>query len=314
MPAPTALSDSLVSLPKLQPALLVGGLLSLTAIVYGALCYALYAQQGKLIFRPSPLMISTPAEQGLPYEDVWIPVGSPSDTTRLEVGDDTLHGWWVPCLGSDQVLLFCHGNYGNISYNLERIRFYHELGFSVLAFDYRGYGQSPGGPGKPSEQSTYEDARAAWDYLICNRQIAPERITVCGHSMGGAIAIHLAHEAPEMARLIVKSSFTTMKEAVDAKRIYSLFPVDLLLEHPFDSLSKVKHLQMPVLYIHGEQDPDIPAEMSDRLYAATPGVKHIWLAPGADHNGILAVQREACAEAIKAFCDRTQPTSSRILV
>ncbi|MEL6259884.1 MAG: alpha/beta hydrolase [Cyanobacteria bacterium J06626_6] len=270
-------------------ALLIAG--GAVALGYAGICLALYSYQSKLIFRPLPDLIKTPAEVGVAYEDLWIPVGT---------GEDKLHAWWLPHPGSDRVFMFCHGNYGNISYNTERIRFHHSLGFSVLAFDYRGYGLSTGGP--PSEEKTYEDAEAAWRYITTERQIAPENVTVCGHSMGGAIAIDLASRHPEMANLIVKSSFTTMKNAVDERGLYRIFPIEQLLSHPFDALSKVHSLQMPVLYVHGEQDFDVPAKFSKELFATTPEPKQLWLAPEADHNNISALYGDTYGAVIQDFC------------
>ncbi|MGB3294987.1 MAG: alpha/beta fold hydrolase [Phormidesmis sp.] len=268
---------------------------SLGAITYAGACFALYSYQQKLIFRPIPDTIGTPAEIGFPYEDVWIPV---KDSLGQDAG--MLHGWWLPNPGSKQTMLFCHGNYGNISYNLKRICFHYDLGFSVLAFDYRGFGQSSGPD--PTEQSTYADAEAAWRYLTVSREIAPEQITVMGHSMGGAIAIDLATRHPEMARLIVKSSFTSMQDVVEARPFYRLFPIEHLLTEPFDSLSKVGQLQVPVLYVHGGQDPDVPAEMSQRLYDASPTPKQLWFAVGADHNNISSLTGEAYSRVVSAFC------------
>ncbi len=281
--------------PIISPLLSIS---SLSALAYGSICWALYSYQTKLIFRPLPTLISTPADVGLAYEDVWIPV---DQANSIDPG--WLHGWWLPNPGSDRTLLLCHGNYGNISYNLERIRFHHSLGFSVLAFDYRGYGLSEGP--YPSEQSTYTDAEAAWQYLINQRQISPEQITVLGHSMGGAIAIELAIRQPGMARLIVKSSFTTMRDAILAKALYHLFPIEQLLTEPFDSLSKVSQLQMPVLYVHGDQDSDIPFELSQALHDASPEAKLIWLAPGATHNNISAIQGDAYGEVVQSFCQNS---------
>ncbi|MEL6488495.1 MAG: alpha/beta fold hydrolase [Cyanobacteria bacterium J06621_3] len=275
-----------------------------SVVAYAGICAALYRYQEKLIFRPLPDLIHSPAEAGLAYEDVWIPAGPE--------GQGKLHGWWIPCPGSQQVMLFCHGNYGNISFNLSRIRFYHALGFSVLAFDYRGYGQSMDADeanwaaSTPTEKSTYADVEVAWAYLTEIRQISPKQITVCGHSMGGAIAINLAIKHPEMARLIIKSSFTTMKDAVDAKRIYRLFPVKQLLKHPFDSLSKVKSLQVPVLYIHGAQDFDVPVRMSRQLLAATKSRKQLWIAPDADHNNICELHGQTLGTVIESFCTESE--------
>ncbi|MEO0708078.1 MAG: hypothetical protein AAF050_20775, partial [Cyanobacteria bacterium J06649_5] len=71
----------------------------------------------------------------------------------FSIGVGKLNGWWLPNPKSDRTLLFFHGNYGNISHNLERIQFHHSLGFSVLAIDYRGYGKSLGYG--PNEQAAY---------------------------------------------------------------------------------------------------------------------------------------------------------------
>ncbi len=282
--------------PKIiDPLLLISGV---GALAYGGICWALYSYQTKLIFRPLPDLISTPAAAGLAYEDVWIPVNQLG-----QAGTDKLHGWWLPNPGSDRTLLFCHGNYGNISYNLERIRFHHSLGFSVLAVDYRGYGLSDGP--YPSEQATYTDAEAAWQYLVNQRQISPDNITVVGHSIGGAIAIDLAIRQPSMARLIVKSSFTTMRDAILAKNIYRLFPIEQLLTEPFDSLSKVYQLQVPVLYIHGDQDADVPFDLSQALYDASPEPKWIWFAPGATHNNISTLQGDAYQKVVQDFCQNS---------
>ncbi len=317
----------------LTPLLIAGGL---AAVAYIGSCFVLYSYQRKLIFRPLPDIIRTPADIGIPYEDVWIPIHptsphrsndnrSTEDRSTEDRSIEKLHGWWLPYPGHSQTLLFCHGNYGNISYNLERIRFYHSLGFSVLAFDYRGYGQSSSGLSGstsnrsqhqttepvPTEKSTYADAETVWQYLTGDRNIKPENLTVLGHSMGGAIAIDLATKHPDIARLIVASSFTTMQDAIHAKKIYRLFPIEQLLTEPFDSLSKVKQLKMPVLYVHGDQDDDVPTEMSQRLYEASPQPKHIWVAPGAGHNDIPTVAGDTYKEALQSFLSAHLNSSQR---
>lgn len=295
--------------PLFTPLFIAG---SLAALTYAGACFALYSYQRKLMFRPLPDIIRNPADIGLPYEDVWIPTEPAFDQASDQAAsqaDEKLHGWWLPNPGNRETLLFCHGNYGNISYNLETVRFYYSLGFSILTFDYRGYGQSIGASllePVPTEKSTCTDAETAWQYLIAARKIRPENITIMGHSMGGAIAINLAAKHPQAARLIVASSFTTMEDAVHAKKIYSLFPIQQLLTEPFDSLSRVTSLQVPVLYVHGDQDFDVPAEMSQRLYAASPQPRQIWLAPGAGHNDLTTVAADQYKQTVQSFLNSTQ--------
>ena len=271
---------------------------SAAAIAYVAACFTLFSIQTKLIYRPLPQLIRTPADVGLAYEDVWIPVGAERNS---ENQNEYLHAWWVPNPHSRRVMLFCHGNYGNISYNTERIRFHHAQGCSVLAFDYRGYGLS-GGPA-PSEASMFADAEAAFDYLTVKRKFSLDSIILSGHSIGGAVAIDLASHHPEANSLIVESSFTSMKDAVEAKVIYRLFPIEILLTEPFDSLGKVKKLQMPVLYVHGDQDFDVPARFSRQLYAATPNPKQSFIGRGADHN-METLASNAYASVLQDFYSR----------
>ena len=284
----------MTSLSKLSTPLLITG--GLAAIAYAGTCLALYNYQTKLIFRPLPLILHTPAEAGMAYEDIWIPLPNASQK---------LHGWWMPHPKSQRTLLLCHGNYGNISYNINRCHFYHSLGFSVLSFDYRGYGLSQ--KDIPSEQKAYEDAEAALHYLTSIRRISANTITALGHSLGGAIATNLAAHHPELNSLVVESSFTSMKDAVHAKKIYRLFPIEQLLSYPFDSLSKVKDLKVPVFYVHGDLDTDVPSIFSHQLYEASPAPKAIWISKGAGHNNITTDFKENYREAISEFLSQTEP-------
>ncbi len=289
----------------------------IAAIAYAGACFALYSVQTRLIYRPLPQIVKTPAEVGLAYEDIWIPIrqtGSLTDKAKLASTVEQnepgyLHAWWVPNHRSSRVMLFCHGNYGNVSYNTERIRFHHAQGCSVLAFDYRGYGQSSGPV--PSEQNMFADAEAAFSYLVTEQRISPRNIVLSGHSMGGAVVIDLASHHPEIDRVIVESSFTTMRDVVDAKNIYRMFPIEALLTEPFDSLSKVRSLQMPVLYVHGDRDFDIPTKFSHQLYAATPHPKQLFIARGADHN-MNTLSGDTYAAVLRDFyrlSDRTDPST-----
>jgi uncharacterized protein len=280
---------------------------SLVAIAYTATCVYLFMRQTRMIFFPSPYIQTTPTEFNLPYEEVWIPVAEGGEQT------ERIHAWWIPA-ESERVLLYLHGNGANIGANVDQASRFHQLGFSVLLIDYRGYGKSEGD--FPTENSVYTDAQAAWDYLI-QRGSSPDQIFIYGHSLGGAIAINLATQNPSAAGLIVQSSFTSMREMATYAKNLEIFPLDLLLTQRFDSLQKLqangssgeKPLQMPVLFIHGTADTQVPSVMSEALYAAAPEPKQIWLVPEAGHNNVADVAGSEYLQAVQRFVERASVAS-----
>ncbi|MBD2188685.1 alpha/beta hydrolase [Pseudanabaena mucicola] len=273
------------------------------ASLYGAVCAGLWFGQTRIVFSPQRQITTTPAEFNAKYEDVLIPV------TRADGTVENRHGWWIPNPnqaqsngGSDlrdrKVLLYLHGNSKNISANARHANRLMRLGFSVLIIDYRGYGKSEGD--WPSEADVYTDAQFAWNYLR-QKGFKPSQITVYGHSLGGAIAIDLATKNPDMAGLIIDASFTSMSDMALTDPKYRIFPIDLLIHQRFDSLSKVGNLIMPVLYIHGSADKLIPAEMSQRLYAATPSRKKLVIVPNGGHNNNATTNESLYASSIRSF-------------
>lgn len=268
---------------------------------YVALSLLLYTRQTRLIFFPSPTLEDTPASLGLAYEEVWIEV--PGTGERV-------HGWWIPAsdrpIGS---LLYFHGNGANISANINHAARFQQLGLSVLLVDYRGYGRSDGN--FPSEQQVYADARASWDFLIQQLGQNPEESFIYGHSLGGAIAIDLALQHPEAAGLIVQGTFTSIQDLAYRTTPFGFLPIPLLLTQRFDSIDKVPHLQMPSLFIHGTDDGEIPADMSEQLYEAAPPPKRLWLVPNAGHNGLGAVAGSAFFEVVGKFIEDATPKTQQ---
>lgn len=270
-------------------------LLGVGAIAYGSICLLLYWRQTRLIFLPSPLIEVTPQELGLAYEDVWLPI--PNDPNQR------IHGWWIPAKGQAVgTLLYLHGNGSNVGGNLGQAAIFQQMGFSVLLIDYRGYGRSEGG--FPHEAQVYEDARLAWAYLVQQRQIPPEQIFIYGHSLGGAIAIDLAMNSPQAAALIIQSSFTSMRDVVNRTTRYEVFPIDLILTQRFDSIQKISQLQMPILFIHGQADEQIPADMSIALYDRTTAPKQLWLVPHAGHNNVANTAGAEYFQVVETFVRR----------
>ncbi|MBI3480436.1 MAG: alpha/beta hydrolase [Nitrosomonadales bacterium] len=264
---------------------------SMLALLYVAACAYMWATQLDHVFEPSPVLQTTPERLGMKFEELHIPVGSGSDRGEL-------HAWWVPAEQENApTLLYLHGNYRNISNNLEHTQRLHQLGYNVLVSDYRGYGKSSGG--RPNEVKVYEDAEGAWQYLLKARGVKPQQTFIYGHSLGGAIAVDLAVHHPEAAGLITESTFTSMVEM--GKLEYGYLPVDRLLDQRFDTLQKISRLKIPVLLIHGTWDKRVPPQMAQQLYAAAPQPKMLVLIEGGEHNNTGTIGWVEYRNAVRAF-------------
>lgn len=259
---------------------------------YLGLCSLLRFGQARLIFHPSAQLDATPDTLNLPYETVQLPVST-----------GHLYGWWIPVAApSAPVVLYLHGNGSNIGDLVNQADRLHQIGLSVLLFDYRGYGRSS--PPFPSEAIVYEDGEAAWRYLTETRQIAPQQVVLFGESLGGAVAIELGVRHPDAAGVIVQSSLTSMHDMASYTKLSHLFPTDWLLTQRFDSLAKVRSLQIPSLFIHGTADKTIPPRMSQALYAAAPQLKQLLLIPDAAHTNVARLGGTAYLHAIQSFTNR----------
>lgn len=269
--------------------------LVLLIIGYGGATWYLWAKQRKLIFLPSRDVHQSPADFGLKYEEVWVPIGGSHASS--------LHGWWLPSENTAApAMLYLHGNDFNLGTNAERIARLNRMGFAVLAVDYRGYGKSGGK--FPSELKVYEDAEAAWNYLVRERHVDPMHTFIYGHSLGGAIAIELALRHPEACGLVVEGTFTSIPEL--AKVLFWMFPVDWLLHQRFDALAKVPMLQVPTLFIHGTADSEIPHAMSERLFHAARAPKWLTLVPGGGHEDSAMVGEAIYTRAVLDFTQGVQ--------
>jgi uncharacterized protein len=264
------------------------------AIAYFAICLFLVFQQPRFIFFPSSVIEKTPEFFNIPYSEVWLPVTENSGKV------ERMHAWWIKSSQPDaKVLLYLHGNGINIGANLAHANRFHQLGFSVLLIDYRGYGRSEGA--FPNEMRVYQDAVTAWNYLVQKQQILPSQIVIYGHSLGGAIGIDLALKHPEAAGLIVESSFTSIRDLISYRNLFQIFPVHLILNQRFESIKKVPQLKIPVLFIHGTVDSTVPSFMSQQLYAVAPELKTLILVPGAEHNNVAVVANMEYLQWIESF-------------
>jgi len=210
-----------------------------------------------------------------------------------------LHGWWARPgeaeLGTaDMVLLFFHGNAGNLSDRAELMMRLVRLPVQVFMIDYRGYGRSEGRPG---EQGLYRDADAAWRHVTHDRGGPPTRVILFGKSLGGAVAIDLASRATP-AGLIVESSFTSVPDM--AAHHYPVVP-RALIRTRMDSLAKISGVRTPKLHIHSKADEVVPYELGLRLYEAAPKPKRFLEVEGAGHNETAELGGARYFEAIRSF-------------
>ncbi len=268
---------------------------AVAVLLYAGECTYMWATQKSHVFEPTRIMQTTPDRQGVKYEEVSIPSGQGEEKGELDA-------WWIPAENRKDAptILYLHGNDRNISDNLEHTLRLHGMCYNVLLPDYRGYGKSSGG--KPSERKVYEDAEAAWQYLVKWRGMAPGEIFIYGHSLGGAIAIDLAVHHPEAAGLITESTFISMKAMGEIN--YGYLPVGLLLNQRFESLKKISALKIPLLIIHGTWDKRVPVAMGKQLYAAAPEPKKLLLIEGGEHSNSSSVGWIEYRDALAGFVDK----------
>lgn len=260
-------------------------------------CAKLEQTERELVFRIEPGTARW--FSGLPAGVEDVQLQSPDLTA-----EESLHAWWWPAPRKDApTLLYLHGSRWNLTGQLFRIEQLHAMGFSVLAVDYRGFGESRGA--LPSERSVYQDALIAWQHLVRLQPEANKRF-IYGHSLGGAVAVNLAHElaseeeAAQAAGLIVESSFTNLGDVAAAVTNTSL-PVRWLLSQEFDSLSKIGDVGIPVLIAHGRDDRYVPSRFSQALFDAASEPKQLLLIDGANHNNSLRMAGNSYRQALQAL-------------
>lgn len=202
--------------------------------------------------------------------------------------------WYIPRKDSPLVI-HCNGNGGNLSDRVEKFSLLHSLGFSVMGFDYRGYGESGG---KPSEEGFYEDLRRV--VSLSEKMGYKTKDTILyGESIGGGVALQIATEK-DFACLVLESTFTSIKDM--ARIYYKLFPTSLLLKSEFDNLSKIKKIKMPVVIMHSKEDEIVPYFMGRKIYENAKEPKlFLELIKGHNDGGIL-ISTNAIRE-LKSYLD-----------
>ena len=224
----------------------------------------------RIIYHPDKQIVAPVKGSGLVVE-----------TVRLKTADNiAISGWWVPSVKQRAVVLFCHGNAGNRSHRIDYLKLFRGLEFSTFIFDYRGFGESGG---SPSEQGTYRDVQAAWQYLVVQRQIPPARIIVYGRSLGGPVAAWAARQnTPGM--LVLDSTFTALTDLIRERLTW--ITALLFAGYPYPTKEHLEFVACPVLVIHSPGDDVIPYAHGRQLHALAKGQKE-FLETAGSHNTAL---------------------------
>jgi fermentation-respiration switch protein FrsA (DUF1100 family) len=262
-------------------------LLLILGLGYLALLAFVYFRQDSLIFYPMREILQTPNDIGLNFEDF-----------SVKTGDGvTISGWYIPAYQERGVVLFCHGNAGNISHRLESIRIFHDLGLAVCIFDYRGYGKSEG---SATEKGTYLDAEGIWDYITAVKRVPPEKIILFGRSLGSAVAAHLAltHRA---GALIIESGFTSIPEL--GKKFFIFLPIRFLSRYQYATIEKIDRIHIPKLFIHSPGDEIIPYMHGVALFEQAAEPKEFLRITGGHNEGFL-LSGETYVRGLNAFISK----------
>ncbi len=236
--------------------------------VYVLIAALLYVAQRAIMYFPDRERVA-PARAGLHAADELV----------LATADgERIIAWHVAPRGDQPVVLYFHGNGGNLSYRVPRFRALTAAGLGLLAVSYRGYG---GSSGRPSEPGLVSDAAAA--YAEACRRYAADRLVVWGESLGSGVAVALAAEHSVKA-LVLESPFASTLEI--AVRAYPVFPVAWLMKDQFRSDLRIGHVKAPVLVMHGARDNVVPIASGERLFALITAPKRFVRFPDGEHNGL----------------------------
>ena len=206
----------------------------------------------------------------------------------------SLLSWYLPPREGRKVILYFHGNGGNIGYRADRMERFGREGYGVLLVEYRGYA---GNPGVPTETGLFDDARAAGDFLQ-REGIVAGRLVLYGESLGSGVAVHFA-ATQQIAGLILESPFTSIGAL--AQYHYPYVPAALLIWDRFDSLARIGEVKAPILVLHGGRDLIVPDRFSRALLAAAPEPKEDWFVADAGHEDLVGF---GALDQVVAFIER----------
>lgn len=267
-------------------ALLLGAALA----IYLSITLYIVIIQRSLIYTPKPLKEGTPRDFGIDYEVVSI--------EAIDAGK--IYAWWVTHKGSDTdsspVILYCHGNNAAISNYGEVASIFASYGWSLLIFDYRGFGESSKPTSGLNEESLFADAQSALGWLK-RRGISEKRVIVWGHSLGSPIAAHLAANS-NLAGAVLEGSFSSAFDMSRYRYPWIYIPEFLIVDQ-LATARYVKEIKIPLLVMHAELDRIIPFALGERVYAAANDPKQFLKVIGVGHEKFPSVHLQYKGRLVK---------------
>jgi len=242
--------------------------------IYLGIIAAMYTFQRSLMYQPGK-NLGSPMASGLP-EMVAVNLKHPDQTKTVS--------WYKSASTNKPTLIYFQGNAGNIGDRRDKVRPFLDVGMGVMLVGYRGYGNNQG---TPTEEGLYSDATLALEFLS-RTGIMPDHWILYGESLGSAVTVEVANrhaKSSPVAAVILEAPFSSMTEA--AKSHYPWLPVSAILKDKFESISKIKSINAPLMIIHGSSDNVVPISLGKKLFnaAVAPKTKH-WI-DGASHNDVF---------------------------
>jgi pimeloyl-ACP methyl ester carboxylesterase len=253
---------------------------------WGTLCLLFWQGSWQLLYHPTSAVTRTPASLGLAFD----PVGF----ATTEAGEPRLRGWWIPAATdapySRYIVLCLHGQDGNLSNTVDDLAELHAVGMNLLAFDYRGYGQSQFA--HPSEAHWREDAEWALEYLTATRHIAAGSIILDGKDLGANLALEVAAQHPELAGVILSDPVDAPMNPIFSDPRAHLVPAHLLVRDRFDANRSAASLRIPSAWFYRARASDPALKKTEEAYQLVNACKEqVWFAdlPAArkDYNVVL---------------------------
>ena len=260
---------------------MISSILFVIIFSYLAILFFIYFNQRNLLYHPSENNYLN-EKANFVYEEVYIPST-----------ENNLKGWFhKKNLTKNKTLVFFHGNAGNLENRIYKLNLIKDFDLNFLIIAYRGFS---GNKGKPTERGLYEDALSALKWLKTNYSIKDKDIIIYGESLGTSISIEVSQNK-KYSGIILESPFTSMTDA--AKHYYPYLPVSLLLKDKYDSIEKIKNINIPILVMHGKKDKIIPFEMGKKIFESANQPKFFYSPDNDDH---MMNYDENLLKAIKSF-------------